>query len=73
MFLGPIWTDLGNLVDNYCDARQNQTANSTASVDTGALWRSLDIPWDQWKEDSLNSFADVALWLSRYTQYIGQA
>lgn len=50
----------------------NQTANST-QVDSGALWRSLDLPWTQWKEDSLNTFADVALWLSRYTQYIGQA
>lgn len=75
-FLGPIWTDLGNLVDNYCDARANQTANSTGnatSFDAGAAWKSLDIPWTQWRDDSLNTFADVALWLSRYTQYVGQA
>jgi hypothetical protein len=71
-FLGPVWTDLGNLVNNYCDNRMNQTANST-QVNTTALWSSLDLPWAEWQNDTLSTFDDVAVWLSRYTQYIGVA
>lgn len=34
LVLSPLWTDLGNLINNYCDARANSSivGNSTNST-----------------------------------------
>jgi hypothetical protein len=73
-FLSPIFTDLGNLIDNYCDSRMNQTnstsnstSNSTTSVPSQNFFSSINIPWTTWGQDVLNSFSDLSLWLSRYS------
>jgi hypothetical protein len=77
--LSPIWTDLGNLFNNYCDARaQMIAANSTNSSNsssnaTAAALAQLDIPWAEWKQDALASWDDLVAWLGRYQQYLAAA
>lgn len=76
-FLAPVWTDLSNLVNNYCDARQaanTTTGNTTnsSSVNATQVALSLDLPWGQWRNDILVSFEDVLVWLARYQQYLVQ-
>ena len=82
--LAPVWTDLSNLVNNYCDQRSlgmasnssnstNSSSNATGANATAVMVQSLDIPWAAWGQDLLNSFDNIGVWLSRYVQYLGAA
>lgn len=48
----------------------NGTANATAPA---SIWSSIDLPWAQWKNDTLVSLEDIVLWLGRYQQYLSMA
>lgn len=83
--LAPVWTDLSNLVNNYCDQRSlgmassnssnstNSSSNATAVNATSMMVQALDIPWAAWGQDLLGSFENIGVWLSRYVQYLGAA
>jgi len=70
--ISPIFSDLGSLIDNYCDARANasNTSNSSSNATLLQIFSQLDIPWSEWAQDALTSFSDVATWLGRYQQYL---
>jgi hypothetical protein len=80
--LAPVWTDLNNLIINYCDARlaansssnssSNMSGNATA-VDNSQLMNSLDLPWAQWGQDLLQGVEGLGVWLARYVSYLGAA
>ena len=76
-FLGPVWTDLSNLVNNYCDQRQSASAANSSSNGTSTnvtqTWQQLDLPWGQWKNDVALSFDNLWVWLGRYQEYLNQA
>jgi hypothetical protein len=70
-----VWTDLNNLVNNYCDSRStpSNSTNGTSVITIQTAWSQLNLPWAQWAQDALADFSDVTTWLARYTQYLDSA
>jgi hypothetical protein len=70
-----VWTDLNNLVNNYCDSRStpSNSTNGTSVITVQTAWSQLNLPWAQWAQDALADFSDVTTWLARYTQYLDSA
>jgi hypothetical protein len=48
----------------------NGTANTTT---ISSIWSSIDLPWGQWKNETLDTIGDIANWLGRYQQYLSVA
>jgi hypothetical protein len=73
--LSPIWTDLGNLLNNYCESRSNNSNNTNSSSDLAIAkaWPNLNLPWAEWQQDALVVFGDVTAWLGRFQQYLAAA
>jgi len=70
--LSPVFADLSNLVNNYCDSRSSMnSSNSSSNASASQFWSSLNLPWAAWKQDALVAFGGLGPWLSRYVQYLG--
>jgi hypothetical protein len=79
--LAPVWTDLNNLINNYCDQRSADLAasnssgrsNSSSNTNLTYLIEHIDIPLAEWGQDLLVGVENLGVWIRRYAQYLGAA